>query len=81
MDGLVSRARMIRLSLQPAPSSEISAFNNIRAFNNRCAGLFPFRIRTSSRSRSPALNRTTYFFTEISFVDMMTTPRSSLPGK
>jgi len=37
MDGLVSRARMIRLSLQPAPSSEISAFNNIRAFNNRCA--------------------------------------------
>ena len=33
------------------------------SLQQRCAGLFPFRIRASSRSRSSALNRTTYFFT------------------
>jgi hypothetical protein len=48
MDGLSSRASMIRLSLQPSPASETSAFNNIRAFSNRRAGLFPFRINVSS---------------------------------
>src|SRR5487761_441652 len=74
MEALVSKARTIRLPLQPARPSETSAFNNIRAFNSRRAGLLPFRMRASSRSRSSALNRTTYFFTEISFVDMMTTP-------
>src|SRR6478736_3777837 len=58
---------MIRLSLQPSPASETSAFSNIRAFSNRCGGLFPFRIGASSCSRSSALNRTTYLFTEISF--------------
>jgi hypothetical protein len=30
---------MIRLSLQPAPASETSAFNNILAFSSRSAGL------------------------------------------
>src|SRR5271157_2323824 len=71
MDGLVSSALMIRLSLQPSPACETSAFNKIRAFRNRWAGLFPFRIRASSCSRSSALNRTTYFLTEISFAAMI----------
>src|ERR1700750_2060496 len=39
MDGLVSRASMIRLSLHPLPASETSAFNKIRAFSTRRAGL------------------------------------------
>src|SRR6266404_9127235 len=42
MDGLVSRASMIRLSLHPLPASETSAFNKIRAFSTRRAGLFTF---------------------------------------
>src|SRR5258707_3785518 len=54
MDTLVSRALMIRLSLHPSPASEMSAFNNTRAFSSRCAGLFPFRISASSCSRSRA---------------------------
>jgi len=68
---LVSKALMIRLSLQPAPASETSAFNNILAFSSRCAGLLPFRISASSYSRSSPLSRTTYFFTEISFTAMI----------
>src|SRR6476659_9124069 len=71
MDALVSRALLIRLSLQPSPASETSAFNKIRAFSSRCAGLFPFRISASSRSRSSPLSRTTYFFTEISSAAMI----------
>ncbi|MGA3242881.1 MAG: hypothetical protein ABSG03_42105, partial [Bryobacteraceae bacterium] len=59
-----------RPSLQPAPASETSAFNNILAFSNRWAGLLPFRINASSRSRSSLLSRTTYFFTEISVAAM-----------
>src|SRR5665811_2089569 len=66
MDAVVSSALMIRLSLQPSPASETSAFNNIRAFSRRCAALLPFRISASSCSRSSPLSRTTYFFTEIS---------------
>jgi hypothetical protein len=62
---------MMRLSLQPSLASETSAFNSIRAFSSRWAGLFPFRISASSRSRSSALSRTTYFFTEISFAAMI----------
>src|ERR1700688_2641802 len=62
---------MIRLSLHPSPASETSAFNNIRAFTSRRAGLFPFRSSASSCSRSSPLNRTTYFFTEISFAAMI----------
>src|SRR5712672_1371230 len=62
---------MIRLSLQPSPASDASAFNNIRALSSRWAGLFPFRISASSRSRSSPLSRTTYFFTEISFAAMI----------
>jgi hypothetical protein len=64
---------IIRLSLQPSPASETSAFNKIRAFSSRWAWLFPFRISASSCSRSSALNRTTYFFTEISFAAMIAT--------
>src|SRR5258708_27284477 len=67
MDGLVSSALTIRLSLQPSPASDASAFNNIRALRSRWAGLFPFRSSASSRSRSSPLSRTIYFFTEISF--------------
>src|SRR5487761_468195 len=73
IDGLVSSARMIRLSLQPAQPSETSAFSNIRAFSSRRAGLFPFRSSVSSCSRSAPLSLTTYFFTEISF-DAMIAP-------
>ena len=52
METLVSKALIIQLSLQPAPASEISAFNNIRAFGGRRAGLLPAsRIDASSRSR------------------------------
>jgi hypothetical protein len=69
MDALVSRALMIRLSLQPY--SETSAFSNIRALSNRRAELFPFRISASSCPRSSALDRTTYLFTEISFAAMI----------
>src|SRR5258707_12163779 len=71
MDGLVSRASMIRLSLHPLPASETSAFNKIRAFSTRRAGLFPFRISVSSRWRSSPRSLTTYFFTEISFAAMI----------
>src|SRR5258708_5929374 len=71
MDGLVSRASMIRLSLHPLPASETSAFNKIHAFSTRRAGLFPFRISVSSRSRSSPVSLTTYFFTEISFAAMI----------
>src|SRR5271170_107523 len=52
---------MISLSLHP---SETSAFNKIRAFSSRRAGLFPFRINVSNRSRSSPLSRTTYLFTD-----------------
>src|ERR1700724_2754921 len=71
MDALVARAWMIWLSLHPSPASETSAFNKIRAFSRRCAGLLPFRISVSSSERSPQLNRTTYFFTTISFAAMI----------
>src|SRR5208282_2890956 len=71
MDTLVSRASMIRLSLHPSPASETSAFNKIRALSCCCAALFPFRNSASSRSRSSLLNRTTYFFTEISLPAMI----------
>src|SRR6516225_2047388 len=57
---------MIWPSLHPSPASEMSAFNKIRAFRSRCAGLFPLRIKVSSRSRSSALSRTTYLFTDFS---------------
>src|SRR5437763_6333305 len=57
---------MILLSLQPSPASETSAFNRIRAFSSRCAGLFPFRIKLSNCSRSSTLSRTTYLFTNFS---------------
>jgi hypothetical protein len=68
---------MIRLSLHPSPDCDTSAFNNIRAFSRRCAGLFPFRSSASSRSRSSPLSRTTYFFTEISFAAMIASVTSS----
>src|SRR6266404_3788038 len=45
--------------------------HRLEAFLHRCAGLFPFRISASSCSRSSALNRTTYLFTEISFAAMI----------
>jgi hypothetical protein len=46
--------------------TETSAFNKIRAFSSRRAGLLPFRISVSSCWRSSPLNLTTYVFTEIS---------------
>ena len=50
-------ALIIRLSLQPSPASDTSAFNNIRAFSSRCAALLPLRISASSCSRSSPLSR------------------------
>jgi type IV secretory pathway VirD2 relaxase len=64
-------ASMIWLSLHPSPPSETSAFSRIRAFINRCAELFPFRINACRCSRSSALSRTTYFFTRTSLADMI----------
>ncbi len=63
---LVSNAAEIALSLQPSPASDTSAFNRMRAFVSDCAGCLPAQIIASSRSRSSALNFTTYFLTEIS---------------
>src|SRR5207245_9107778 len=77
MDGLVSRAFVISLSLHPSPPSETSALSNIRVFTSRSAGLFPFRISVSSRSRSSPLSLTTYFFTEISFAAMIASVANS----
>ena len=45
---LVSNASMIRLSIQPSPSSETSAFSRMRAFISFCAELFPLRIISST---------------------------------
>jgi hypothetical protein len=81
MDTLVPKALMIRLSLHPSPASETSAFNNIRAFSSRCAGLLPFRSSVSSRSRSSPLSLTTYLFTEISFVSMIASVARSCDEK
>ena len=71
MDTLVSRASMISLSLHPSPAYDTSAFNKIRAFNNRRAGAFPFWISPRSCARSSTLSLTTYFFTKVSFATMM----------
>ena len=81
MDGLASRASMIRLSLQPSPASETSAFNNIRAFSSRRAGLFPFRTSVSSCRRSSPLNLTPYLFTELSFASILASIANSSDGK
>jgi len=42
METLVSKALMIRLSLQPAPTSETSAFNNILALQQPLRRAFAF---------------------------------------
>src|SRR5271167_3739012 len=64
---LVSSAAEIALSLQPSPASDTSAFSRMRAFVSSCAGCLPAQVNASSRSRSSALNLTTYFLTAISF--------------
>src|SRR6266581_5451025 len=64
---LVSSAAAIRLSLQPSPSSDTSAFSRMRAFVSSWAERLPLRINSSSWACSSALNRTTYFLTAISF--------------
>src|ERR1019366_1033838 len=64
---LASSATAIRLSLQPSPASDTSAFKRMRAFVSSCAERLPLRINSSSWTRSSALNRTTYFLTAISF--------------
>src|ERR1700744_1092863 len=60
---LVSNASAIWPSLQASPASEASAFSKIRAFSPCRAGLLPFWINPSSRSRSSPLSLTMYFFT------------------
>jgi hypothetical protein len=77
MDAVVSRAFVIWLSLHPSPPSATSALSNIRALSSRCAGLLPFRISVSSRSRSSPFSLTTYFFTEISFAAMIASVANS----
>src|ERR1700741_3297765 len=64
---LVSSAAAIRLSLQPSPRSDTSAFRRMRAFVSSWAERLPLRINSSSWARSSALNRTTYFLTAIFF--------------
>src|SRR6516165_688191 len=64
---LMSSAAAIRLSLQPSPASDTSAFKRMRAFVSSCAERLPLLINSSSWARSSALNRTTYFLTAISF--------------
>jgi hypothetical protein len=64
-------------AVTPPFTSFRDTFNNIRAFSSRCAGLFPFRISVSSRSRSSPPSLTTYFFTEISFAAMIASLASS----
>src|SRR5215471_118295 len=64
---LMSSAAAIRLSLQPSPRSDTSAFSRMRAFVSSWAERLPLRINSSSWARSSALNRTTYFLTAISF--------------
>ncbi len=64
---LVSSAAAIRLSLQPSPASDTSAFKRMRAFVSSCAERLPLLINSSSWPRSSAVNRTTYFLTAISF--------------
>src|SRR5215813_6294119 len=59
IDRLVSKALTIRLSLQPSPAPETSAFSNIRAFNCRRAALLPLRSSLSRCSRSSTLSFTT----------------------
>src|SRR5271156_4030474 len=64
---LVSSALAIKLSLQPSPASDTSAFSSTRALVSDCARLLPAWIIPSSCSRSHALSLTTYFLTAISF--------------
>src|SRR5258708_34833481 len=64
---LLSSAAAIRLSLQPSPSSDTSAFSRMRAFVSNWAERLPLRINSSSWARSSALNRTTNFLTPITF--------------
>jgi hypothetical protein len=45
---LVSRASAIRLSLQPSPASDTSAFSKMRAFVSNCAERLPERIKSLS---------------------------------
>jgi len=68
METLVSKALMIRLSA-PACTGfrDIGPSTIFSPSAAVCAGLLPFRISASSRSRSSPLSRTTYFFTEISW--------------
>ena len=63
---LVSRASAIRLSLQPSPASDTSAFNRIRAFEH-LGGTLAFADQVVERVLSSALRRTTYFLTAASF--------------
>jgi hypothetical protein len=51
---LVSSAAAIRLSLQPSPISDTSAFSRMRAFVSSWAERLPLRINSSSRARSSA---------------------------
>ena len=64
---LVSSAAAIRLSLQPSPASDTSAFKRMRAFVSDWAERLPLRINSFSSSRSSASSLTTYFLTAISF--------------
>src|SRR5208283_3368714 len=62
---LVSNAAAISRSVQPSPASDASALSRILAFVISCADRLPELISASSRSRSSALNFTTYFFAPV----------------
>src|SRR5208337_4038331 len=62
---LVSNAAAISRSVQPSPASDASALSRILAFVISCADRLPELISASRRSRSSALNFTTYFFATV----------------
>jgi hypothetical protein len=74
---LVSSAAAIRLSLQPSPSPDTSAFSRMRAFVSSRAERLPLWIYSWSWARSSALNRTTVLLDGNVFPDQESPP--SLP--
>jgi len=69
-----------RLSLQPAPASETTAFNNILAFSNRWAGLLPFRYQRFKPFAFLVATAQHTFFTEISLAAIIVLRRSCCNG-
>jgi hypothetical protein len=65
---LVSSAAAIRLSLQPSPASDTSAFKRMRALRQQLRSTLTFADQLIELGTFSAVNRTTYFLTAISFL-------------